>query len=128
MDVRGGNALGLHGIEKDHTLFSIAFTYYLASDDALVEEVALRFFDRATKLIRKEGAMHRFVYSNYAHSDQDVYRGYGVKNFERLHAVAERVDPKGVFAKGGLVDGPFKIQVKEEVIKEEVKERVRDEL
>jgi hypothetical protein len=47
-----------------------------------------------------------FKYMNYAAVNQDVLKGYGKENYDRLQAIAEKYDPDQVFQK--LSPGYFK--------------------
>ena len=109
MSRNGGNALGLVESDGPLVLFSTTWTWKHASDDERMYETYYRFMDRVESVAKKLGAWHRSKYLNYAEATQDVWNGYGEENHRRLREVQRAVDPRGVFARGGLAGGPFKL-------------------
>ena len=50
---------------------------------------------------------NEFIYLDYAFENQNPLKSYGLENVEKLKAVSEKYDPRGVFQT--LVPGGFKI-------------------
>ena len=92
---------------------SVGWKWQNKEDDELNEKTLLRFFERSTKAAKDAGRLMPFIYQNYAHSDQDVFKGYGPANQRRLQSIQKKIDPNGVFAGGeGLSRGYFKVNTK----------------
>jgi FAD/FMN-containing dehydrogenase len=115
MSKNGGNALGLKSSDGTLVILSISWSWKSAADDAVVYAAYHKFFERAEAVAKEMGLWHRYKYANYAQASQDVWAGYGEESVERLRKVQREVDPKGVFAKGGLGGAGFKLNVKEVV-------------
>ena len=113
MKRNGGNSLGISDAEEGLTLVSAAWAWKDEADDEVNRAAVDRLFDRLTKLAKKMNIAHSFVYQNYAAESQDVFAGYGEKNLKRLKKIQNNVDPDGVFTKGGLCGGGFKLNEKE---------------
>ena len=116
MSKNGGNPLGLKSSDGTLVILSIAWSWKNAADDAVVFAAYRKFFERAEAAAKEMGLWHRYKYANYAEASQDVWAGYGEESVERLRKVQKEVDPKGVFAKGGLGGAGFKLNVKEVVV------------
>lgn len=127
---RGGAG---YKIESDVplTIFSTANAWIRATDDDAMHAFDARVMDKVRAMAEKRGMLHPFIYQNYASANQDVFASYGAESLDRMKKTQREVDPKGVFAKGGLCGGYFKVNEVplENLIKEEKKERqARDEL
>jgi hypothetical protein len=118
MSKNGGNALGLKSSDGTLVILSIAWSWKNAADDAAIFAAYHKFFARAEAAAKEMGLWHRYKYANYAEASQDVWAGYGEESLKRLRKVQREVDPKGVFVKGGLGGAGFKLNVKEEVVRE----------
>lgn len=112
MSRNGGNALGLTLADGPLVITSIAWMWKNAADDAVMYAAYRKFLPEAEDLAKEMGVWHRFKYANYAEASQDVWSGYGEENLKRLKKVQRRVDPDGVFVKGGLAGVGFKLNEK----------------
>lgn len=112
MKKNGGNPLGMDEKDGALTLMSIAFRWAEAKDDEKVTKAAQGFFKMCIDAAKEMGLYHPYLYQNYASADQDVFASYGEANHKRLVEISRAVDPKGVFAKGGLCDGYFNVAEK----------------
>jgi hypothetical protein len=63
--------------------------------------------NRSIALAKSMGLHHPWIYQNYANASQDVFRGYGEGNRQKLKEIQRRYDPQGVFTK--LQPGYFKL-------------------
>lgn len=108
--IRGGNALGL--TEADGPLLIVQLNLSWSGtaspeDDKAIIALGEAFIADVKKWSEKKGLAHRYIYMNYAGSNQDVFEGYGAKNHARLRQISKKYDPEGVFQK--LVPGGKKI-------------------
>lgn len=111
MKKRSGNALGLadSGEEGPLTIFSASWKWNQRSDDERSYAAYYRFMEGAEATAKEMGLWHPYKYINYAEATQDPLAGYGEENLRELRRVQRAVDPDGVFAKGGLGGGYFKL-------------------
>jgi hypothetical protein len=111
MQDRGGNALGIaeSGEEGPLTIFFAGWRWADRSDDERSFAAYYHLMERAEAAAKDMGIWHPFKYINYAEATQDVWAGLGEKNLKGLRRVQREVDPEGVFAKGGLGGGYFKL-------------------
>jgi FAD/FMN-containing dehydrogenase len=111
MKERGGNALGItqSGEEGPLTLFIVGWSWSAPSDDDRIYAAWSRLMDRAETAAKEMGVWYPYKYINYAGEKQDVWSGLGEENLKELRRVQRKVDPEGVFAKGGLGGGYFKL-------------------
>jgi len=58
-------------------------------------------------LADEKGMLHRYIFTNYAYQDEDVFEGYGRDSAANLRRISEKYDPEGVFQKN--VPGGFKL-------------------
>lgn len=121
------NPFGLDPSEGPLVNLNIAWGWHERDDDDLVISALDGYFDKIEAVARKMGVLHRFIYPNYAWKDQDVYASFGEQNLAKMQRIQKKTDPSGVFSKGGLCGGYFKINVKTETEKGQG-DRVRDEL
>jgi hypothetical protein len=108
----GGNCLGL--TEESGPLVIILYTwsYTQPADHHIVEETAIKCFDRIEVKANDLGVSHPFRYINYAdekYQAQQVWDGYGRENVSKLRRIQKSIDPTGVFTDGGLASGYFKL-------------------
>jgi len=111
MKKRGGNALGIaqSGEEGPLTIFSTTWGWSAASDDDRSYAAYSRIMERAEAAAKEMGVWYPYKYINYAEATQDVWSGLGEESLKELRRVQRKVDPEGVFAKGGLGGGYFKL-------------------
>lgn len=62
---------------------------------------------RANATAHSRGLGHPYIYQNYASLEQKVFMGYGMDNYNKLEAISNKYDPRGVFQK--LQPGYFKL-------------------
>lgn len=103
----GGNCLGIHDGEGPLLLLNFPVKWENAEDDAEVMATAHRIRDRTSEKAKQLGQFHRYLYQNYADSDQDVLASYGEENLVRLREISRKYDPEQVFQK--LQPGYFKL-------------------
>ena len=108
MNKRGGNALGI-AEQGPLRIFTISWQWKDPSDDNRSYAAYHRFMDSAEAAAKETGVWHPYKYINYAEMGQDVWAGYGEESLAELRRVQRDVDPDGVFAKGGLGGGFFKL-------------------
>jgi hypothetical protein len=77
------------------------------TDDTRILTYAANLINRSVALAKSRDLEHRYIYQNYAAIQQDVFRGYGHENHERLIAIRDKYDPEGVFTE--LQPGYFKL-------------------
>ena len=123
MTVRGGNTLGLASDEGALNLVSLALRWTDAADDDLVNMEAQALIDLGETRAKELNVHHPYKYANYAEYFQDVWTGLGENNLKGLRQLQRKYDPDGIFTKGGLADGYFKLNEKPEKQK-----NVKDEL
>ena len=111
MTQRGGNPLGIAN-EKPLTVMQTVWSWRDRLDDDVNVKANKELFDRIETQGKQSGVLKDYLYQNYAWEDQDVFQGYGKKNFKRLQQIQRKVDPEGIFAKDGLCGGYFKINTK----------------
>lgn len=111
MKKRGGNALGIadSGETGPLVVLGVMWKWTHASDDERIYAAYHRFMDKAEAAAKRMGLWHPYKYINYAEATQDVWTGYGEQSLKELRRVQRQLDPDGVFAKGGLAGGYFKL-------------------
>lgn len=77
------------------------------SDDTRILTFAANLINRSVALAKSRDLDFRYIYQNYAAIQQDVFRGYGHDNHNKLIAINAKYDPDGVFTK--LQPGYFKL-------------------
>jgi hypothetical protein len=104
----GGNAMKIP--PSDGPLFVVLINpaWKLAKDDALIFAEVENFVKELRSLARDKGLLHRYIFTNYGYSKDDVIAGYGEESVSRLRATSQKYDPEGVFQKG--VPGGFKLK------------------
>lgn len=68
-----------------------------STEDSAIAASLSRVESRATEAATSSGLHHRFIYQNYANSDQDVFAGYGAANKALLLNVSRVYDANRVF-------------------------------
>lgn len=119
----GGNALGLEEEDGPLVVWLVPWAWKKAEDDELMRTVGRELREKSEAAAKEMGLLHRYKYINYAEESQDAYRGYGEENLKWLKQVQRKYDPEGIYTKGGLNSGWFKLNEKDEKV-----ERIRDEL
>ncbi|KAF2105619.1 hypothetical protein BDV96DRAFT_534884 [Lophiotrema nucula] len=110
MTVRGGNALGLNGVQGPLFVTLLSTAWASAEDDARVGEFYDRVFKKLEDSAQSLNVYHPYKYIGYGRLGQDIFSSYGEANNERLVQVQESVDPQGIFTSGGLCHGGFKLR------------------
>lgn len=100
------NALGLQDRKESLVVVLLTASYTDAADDDTIDGAGKALMEGIEEDARELDATDPFVYLPYAAEYQDPIAGYGVENLRRLRAVAEEVDPTGVFQT--QVPGGFK--------------------
>lgn len=116
MSKHGGNALGLKEEDGPLVILNFAGRWKHERDDAVFYGAYYNFINRAEAVAKEMGLWHRFKYVNYAEGSQDVWSGYGEENLRRLKQIQRKIDPERVFTKGGLGEGYFKLNRKDEEV------------
>ncbi|KAK4197158.1 bifunctional solanapyrone synthase [Triangularia verruculosa] len=103
----GGNAMDIS--PEDGPLFVLLINpiWALPQDDSRIFAAVENLVAELRQLATERGALHRYIFTNYAYQSDDVMAGYGKESLERLKAVSAKYDPEGVFQKG--VPGGFKL-------------------
>lgn len=122
MRKRGGNALGLADQSGPLTIFSVDWKWTYAADDQRNYVTYYAFMADAEAMAQEMGLWNAYKYINYAEATQDVWTGVGEENLKELKRVQRMVDPQGVFAKGGLGGGYFKLNEMPEKANEQYEE------
>jgi FAD/FMN-containing dehydrogenase len=106
MQRNGGNCLSLKEDEAPYLNVLIPSAWKHEKDDEVVASLVNRISDLAVEEGKRQGLYKEFKYMNYSSANQDVLRGYGKENYERLKGIAAKYDPDQVFQK--LMPGYFK--------------------
>jgi FAD/FMN-containing dehydrogenase len=125
MSNRGGNSLGLQESDGPLVIALQAWMWLNSENDALIFQTTKEIVRRSEAVAKEMGLWHRYKYMNYAEKWQadDIYEGYGEANHEKLKQLQKKLDPEGVFTKGGLCGGYFMLNEKVDR-----SERAKDEL
>jgi FAD/FMN-containing dehydrogenase len=106
MQRNGGNCLSLTEDDAPYLNVLAPSAWCQEKDDNVVLELVGKIFGNAVEESQRRGLHRDFIYMNYASESQDVLKGYGKENYDRLKAIAEKYDPEEVFQK--LMPGYFK--------------------
>ncbi|CAE6430675.1 unnamed protein product [Rhizoctonia solani] len=104
---KGGNVLGLEPANDPLMVVSYQFTWERVEDDARVYAEIDKLVSDATNIAKSQGRLERYMYLNYAGSNQKVIESYGQAQIDFLRKVKAKYDPNRVFEK--LSRGGFKI-------------------
>ncbi|KAE9962605.1 hypothetical protein BLS_000124 [Venturia inaequalis] len=116
MSLRGGNSLGLKETDGPLVIYLQSWVWDREEDDALIFATVKDVVRRSEEKAKEMGLWHPYKYINYAEEWQaeDIYKGYGEDNLKTLKALQRKIDPEGVFTKGGLCGGYFRLNEKAE--------------
>ncbi|KAL5633855.1 hypothetical protein ACGC1H_005891 [Rhizoctonia solani] len=104
---KGGNVLGLEPADDPLMVVSYQFTWERPEDDERVYAAIDQLVTKSTETAKSQNRLERYMYLNYAASDQKVIESYGPAQVDYLRKVRAKYDPNRVFKK--LVRGGFKI-------------------
>jgi hypothetical protein len=104
----GGNAKNID--PEDGPLFIILLnpTWDSPEDDARVQGGVKDLVATFKRVAGERELLHRYIFTNYAYQDEDVFAGYGGDAVEEMKKVSKKYDPEGVFQTG--VPGGFKLE------------------
>lgn len=130
---RGGNALGLDDTDDILNLVLFPWSWDRPEDDAYMYSKLNEIVEAGETFAKESDVFHPYIYVNYAGADQDVWRGYGEENVKALKQTQRRYDPEGIYTKGGLASGGFRLNKKDELLDQgtesaETQKDVKDEL
>ncbi|KJZ76358.1 hypothetical protein HIM_04087 [Hirsutella minnesotensis 3608] len=74
-------------------------------DDARIFEAVETLVADYRRIASARGLLHRYIFTNYAHSKDKVMEGYG--DIDKLKGVSQKYDPQAIFQK--VVPGSFKL-------------------
>lgn len=116
MSLHGGNSLGLEESDRPLVIYMLAWSWSFKQDDALIFATVMDIMKRSEQKAKEMRLWHPYKYINYAEEWQadDIYKGYGEDNLQTLKALQRKIDPEGVFTKGGLCGGYFRLNEKVE--------------
>lgn len=106
MQRNGGNCLGLKEEDAPYLNVLIPSAWRHEKDNATVTNFVAKIFGMAVEEGKKRGLLRDFMYMNYASAGQDVLKGYGEENYDRLKKIAKKYDPEEIFQ--NLMPGYFK--------------------
>lgn len=103
----GGNAMDIP--PSDGPLFVVLInpSWKLAEDDKRIFLEVESFVKELRTLAQDKGLLHRYIFTNYGYSKDDVIAGYGDQSVSKLRVTSQKYDPEGLFQKG--VPGGFKL-------------------
>lgn len=127
MQQNGGNAFWKGVGEGPVTILNIAIQWDGRGDDERVYQVYRTMMERLEGKAKEMGLWRGYKYLNYAEAEQDVWEGYG-EEIEVFRKLQREIDPEGVFGKGGLAGGAFKLNEKKGQVDENDGRMVKDEL
>ncbi|KAF1849247.1 FAD binding domain protein [Cucurbitaria berberidis CBS 394.84] len=106
MHSEGGNCLPLKEDEAPYVNLLIPTAWKHEKDDDFVLGLSKKIMDLAVEEGKRRGLFVDFIYMNYGSMYQDVLKGYGKENYDKLKRVAAKYDPDSVFQT--LTPGYFK--------------------
>jgi hypothetical protein len=114
MSLRGGNSLGLKESDGPLVIYLQSWQWEREEDDELIFGTVKDIVRKSEAKAKEMGLWHRFKYINYAEEWQaeDIYKGYGEDNLKSLKSLQRKIDPEGIFTKGGLCGGYFRLNEK----------------
>ncbi|KAH7092319.1 hypothetical protein FB567DRAFT_557838 [Paraphoma chrysanthemicola] len=106
MQRNGGNCLPFNEQDAPYLNVLTPTAWLKEEDDEAVMTFVKKLHGLAIEEGKRRGLYTDYVYMNYASAHQDVLKGYGEENYEKLRAIAAKHDPEEVFQK--LRNGYFK--------------------
>ncbi|CAE6412818.1 unnamed protein product [Rhizoctonia solani] len=106
-DEKGGNVLGLKPADDPLILVSFSSGWASKDDDKKVLAELENLTKASMDIAKSQGLLERYIYLNYASSDQKPIEAYGPDQVDFLRKVKAKYDPNRVFEK--LSRGGFKI-------------------
>lgn len=103
----GGNAMRILSSEGPLFVVLINPVWQLAEDDKRIFAEVDGLIKDLRRLAQEKGLLHRYIFTNYGYSNDDVMAGYGSENLARLRDTSQKYDPEGIFQKA--VPGGFKL-------------------
>ncbi|OCL06347.1 FAD-binding domain-containing protein [Glonium stellatum] len=103
----GGNPQGLSPSDAPLFIVLLSPVWSSPADDSRVIGEVGKLLEDIKQLASEKGLLHRYIFTNYAFSDQDVFKGYGEESVARLREASKKWDPEGFFQHG--VPGGFKL-------------------
>lgn len=103
----GGNAMAIPPSDAPLFIVLINPVWKLAIDDERISLEIESLVAELRQLAREKGMLHRYMFTNYSYSKDDVLAGYGEDSLLKLKETSKRYDPDGVFQVG--VPGGFKL-------------------
>ncbi|CAE6444246.1 unnamed protein product [Rhizoctonia solani] len=106
-NMKGGNVLGLEPAPNPRIIVSYLFAWSLEEDDKKVHAAIDKLITDSKDIAKSQGRLDRYIYLNYAGSNQQPIQSYGPTQVNFLRNVKSKYDPNNVFEK--LSCGGFKI-------------------
>ncbi|CAE6428494.1 unnamed protein product [Rhizoctonia solani] len=106
-DKKGGNVLGLEPADDPLVIVSYLFSWSLPEDDNKVYAAIDKMITASTDIAKSQNRLGRYIYLNYASTNQQPIQSYGPAQVNFLRKVKAKYDPNGVFER--LSRGGFKI-------------------
>lgn len=103
----GGNMLGIERFESDGILFLLSAMMGNPEQEAFAYPRVRAAVEAVREYATAKGGDLPWLYMNYADKTQDVLRGYGADNVNKMKEVAAKYDPRQVFQR--LCPGGWKI-------------------
>ncbi|KAF1994526.1 FAD-binding domain-containing protein [Amniculicola lignicola CBS 123094] len=107
MQKNGGNAFGLTPSDGPLIMISFPTSWANRQNDELVQSSTRKLIADVERKAKEYKVYTPFVYLNYAGDKQEVQKGYGKENYNRLERIARKYDPQGKLAQ--LWKGYFKL-------------------
>ncbi|KAF8714589.1 FAD linked oxidase-like protein, partial [Rhizoctonia solani] len=104
---KGGNVLGLKPANDPLIIVSYMFTWLRQEDDGEVYAEIKKLLSVSRDIAESQNRLERYIYPNYAGSEQKPIESYGPVQVNFLRKVKAEYDPNGVFE--NLCRGGFKI-------------------
>lgn len=104
---KGGNVLGMEGLDKNAILFQIQHMVRTAEEETVARERLMAMRNTLKAYDQEQGIDVEWEYLGYADGQQDALGSYGADNVQYIRDVAAEYDPDQVFQT--RVPGGFKI-------------------
>lgn len=103
----GGNAKDIDPADGPLFITLINPTWNSADDDERIHNAVEDLLVKFKQIASEKGLLHRYIFTNYAYQDEDIFAGYGDDSVKRLKEVSKKYDPEEIFQKA--VPGGFKL-------------------